>query len=176
MSALLLSPNPHLASEIEGICGRPSWKGIVCHLWPRAKYIEAVVTGSMAQYIPSLEYYSDAKLPLVCPMYASSECYFGVNLKPLCDPADVAFTLLPNMGYFEFLPLGDNGKFALMEVDEEEDQVPKDKLVDLVDVRLGCYYELVVTTFAGRRAYFSVLNKAVSFRHNCVRSCILKLC
>ncbi|KAG5527351.1 hypothetical protein RHGRI_028291 [Rhododendron griersonianum] len=121
--------------------GRPSWKGIVCHLWPRAKYIEAVVTGSIARYIPSLEYYSDAKLPLVCPMYASSECYFGVNLKPLCDPADVEFTLLPNMGYFEFLPLGDNG----------------DKLVDLVDVWLGCYYELVVTTFASRRAYLSVL-------------------
>ncbi|KAI8533796.1 hypothetical protein RHMOL_Rhmol10G0036900 [Rhododendron molle] len=87
-------------------------------------------------------------------MYVSSECYFGVNLKPLCDPADVAFTLLPNMGYFEFLPLGDNGKFAVMELDEEEDQVPKDKLVDLVDVRLGCYYELVVTTFAGHYVIF----------------------
>ncbi|XP_058200131.1 putative indole-3-acetic acid-amido synthetase GH3.9 isoform X1 [Rhododendron vialii] len=183
MSALLLSPNPHLASEIERICGRPSWKGIVCHLWPRAKYIEAVVTGSMAQYIPSLEYYSDAKLPLVCPMYASSECYFGVNLKPLCDPADVAFTLLPNMGYFEFLPLGDNGKFTPMEVDEEDDQVPKDKLVDLVDVRLGCYYELVVTTFAGLYRYRigDVLqvtgfhNKAPQFRFICRRNVVLSI-
>ncbi|KAF7113024.1 hypothetical protein RHSIM_RhsimUnG0168600 [Rhododendron simsii] len=163
MSALLLSPNPHLASEIEGICSRPSWKGIVCHLWPRAKHIEAVVTGSMAQYIRSLEYYSDAKLPLVCPMYASSECYFGVNLKPLCDPADVAFTLLPNM--------------------EEEDQVPKDKLVDLVDVRLGCYYELVVTTFAGWYRYRigDVLQvtgfhyKAPQFRYICRRNVVLSI-
>ncbi|KAI8002345.1 putative indole-3-acetic acid-amido synthetase GH3.11 [Camellia lanceoleosa] len=36
----------------------------------------------------------------------------------------------------------------LKEVDDEEVEVAKDKLVDLVDVRLGCYYELVVTTFA----------------------------
>lgn len=101
----------------------------------------------MAQYIPSLEYYSDGKLPLVCPMYASSECYFGVNLRPLCDPADVAFTLLPNMGYFEFIPLGENGTMVV-EVDEGA-EIASNKLVELVNVKLGWYYELVVTTFAG---------------------------
>lgn len=84
-------------------------------------------------------------------MYASSECYFGVNMKPLCDPADVAFTLLPNMCYFEFIPLGENGTL-LMDMDEEKG-VPKEKLVDLVHVRLGCYYELVVTTFAGKNIF-----------------------
>ncbi|KAM3706259.1 hypothetical protein ACJW31_03G140200 [Castanea mollissima] len=106
-----------------------------CQLWPRAKFIEAAITGSMAQYIPALEYYSDGKLPLVSNMYTSSECFFGVNLKPLCDPSDVAYTLLPNMGYFEFIPLGENGTI-LMNVGEE-DEVPNDKLVDLVQVRLG---------------------------------------
>jgi auxin responsive GH3 family protein len=149
MSMLLTSPNPSLADEIEDICSNTSWKGILCHLWPRAKYIEAVVTGSMAQYIPSLEYYSEGKLPLVCTMYASSECYFGVNLKPLCDPADVAFTLLPNMCYFEFIHLGENGTWLVNK--DEEGEVPNDKLVNLVNVRLGSYYELVVTTFAGKK-------------------------
>lgn len=148
MSSVVSFPDPCLADEIEEICGRSSWKGILCRLWPKAKYIEAVITGSMAQYIPALEYYSEGKLPLVCTMYASSECYFGVNLKPLCDPADVAFTLLPNMCYFEFIPLGENGTL-LMDIAEEE-EVPVDKLVDLVHVRRGCYYELVVTTFAGQ--------------------------
>lgn len=147
MSNILLQPDPLLADEIQNICSRPSWKGILRLLWPRAKYIEAVVTGSMSQYIPALEYYSGGKLPLVGTMYASSECYFGVNLKPLSDPADVSFTLLPNMGYFEFIPLSDHGTL-LMDLDEET-EVPKDKLVDLVNVRLGCYYELVITTFAG---------------------------
>lgn len=148
MSSILTSPDLRLAQEIEEICSRPSWKGILCLLWPRAKYIEAVVTGSMSQYISALEYYSGGKLPLVCTMYASSECYFGVNLKPLCDPADVSFTLLPNMGYFEFIPLGDNGTLFLD--GEEEEEVDSDKIVDLVNVKLGCYYELVVTTFAGK--------------------------
>lgn len=148
MSTVLSFPDPRLADEISKICSQKSWKGILCKLWPKAKYIEAVVTGSMAQYVPALEYYSEGKLPLVCTMYASSECYFGVNLKPLCDPQDVAFTLLPNMGYFEFLPLGHNGTL-LMDFDEKE-QVPGDKLVDLVHVKLGCFYELVVTTFAGK--------------------------
>ncbi|KAK0583345.1 hypothetical protein LWI29_035987 [Acer saccharum] len=185
MLNVLTSPDPCLADEIEDICSRPSWKGILCLLWPRAKYIEAVVTGSMSQYISALEYYSAGKLPLVCTMYASSECYFGVNLKPLSDPADVSFTLLPNMGYFEFIPLGENGTF-ITEVDEEEEdeeEVPNDKLVDLVHVSLGCYYELVVTTFAGLYRYRigDVLqvtgfhNRAPQFRFICRRNVVLSI-
>lgn len=181
MSMVLASPNPCLADEIEDICSHTSWKGILCQLWPRAKYIEAVVTGSMAQYIPALEYYSEGKLPLVCTMYASSECYFGVNLKPLCDPADVAFTLLPNMCYFEFIHLGDNGTW-LVNIDEEG-EVPNDKLVNLVSVRLGSYYELVVTTFAGLYRYRigDVLrvtgfhNKAPQFQFICRINVVLSI-
>ncbi|XP_002531876.2 putative indole-3-acetic acid-amido synthetase GH3.9 [Ricinus communis] len=181
MSMILSSPNPSLADEIEEICSRPSWKGILCLLWPRTKYIEAVVTGSMAQYVPSLKYYSERKLPLVCTMYASSECYFGVNLKPLSDPAEVSFTLMPNMCYFEFIPLGENGTL-LMDVDEEE-KVPIHKLVDLVHVRRGCYYELVVTTFAGLYRYRigDVLqvtgfhNQAPQFRFICRRNVVLSI-
>ncbi|KAF2314972.1 hypothetical protein GH714_037396 [Hevea brasiliensis] len=180
MSMILSSPNPCLADEIEEICSRPSWKGILYHLWPRTKYIEAVVTGSMAQYVPALDYYSEGSC-LWCTMYASSECYFGVNLEPLCDPADVVFTLMPNMCYFEFIPLGENGKW-LMDVGEEE-EVPSDKLVDLVHVRRGCYYELVVTTFAGLYRYRigDVLqvtgfhNQAPQFRFICRRNVVLSI-
>ncbi|KDP28131.1 hypothetical protein JCGZ_13902 [Jatropha curcas] len=135
----------------------------------------------MAQYIPALEYYSEGKLPLVCTMYASSESYFGVNLKPLSDPADVVFTLMPNMCYFEFIPLGEHGTW-LMAVEEEE-EVPNDKLVDLVHVRRGCYYELVVTTFAGLYRYRigDVLqvtgfhNRAPQFRFICRRNVVLSI-
>jgi len=78
-------------------------------------------------------------------MYASSESYFGVNLMPLCSPKDVSYTSLPNMAYFEFVPLEDGLKLA-----KSDEVVEKDKLVNLVDVKVGCYYELVVTTFAGK--------------------------
>lgn len=183
MSGILAGPNPVLADEIEYICSRPSWKGILWQLWPNAKYIEAVVTGTMAQYIPALEFYSEGKLPLVCTMYASSECYFGVNLKPFCDPAHVAFTLLPNMGYFEFIPLRENGAPLASLGNEVEDEVAEDKVVDLVNVRVGCYYELVVTTFAGLYRYRvgDVLQvtgfhgQAPQFRFICRRNVILSI-
>ncbi|XP_010938422.2 probable indole-3-acetic acid-amido synthetase GH3.11 [Elaeis guineensis] len=181
MSALLASPNPMLADEIESICSNGSWKGIICKLWPKAKYIEAVLTGSMAQYIPMLEYYSDAKIPLVCVMYASSECYFGVNLRPLCDPMEVSYTLLPNMGYFEFIPLEDGLGLGLG-LDQVK-EVENDKVVGLVDVKIGCYYELVVTTFAGLYRYRigDVLqvsgfhNNAPQFRFICRRNVVLSV-
>ncbi|KAF8074386.1 hypothetical protein N665_1107s0024 [Sinapis alba] len=179
MSSLLASPNPDLADEVEEICGRPSWKGILCQLWPQAKFIEAVVTGSMAQYIPALEFFSQAKIPLVCPMYASSETYFGVNVKPLSTPSDVVFTLLPNMCYFEFIPLGKNGTLSF----DEEEEIPCDKVVDLVNVKLGRYYELVVTTFAGLYRYrigdvlqvAGFYNKAPQFRFICRRNVVLSI-
>ncbi|KAL3033654.1 hypothetical protein AAZX31_02G147700 [Glycine max] len=181
MSTFLSSPNPRLADEITRICSQKSWKGILCQLWPKAKFIEAVVTGSMAQYVPALKHYSEGKFPLVCTMYASSECYFGVNLKPLCDPSDVAFTLLPNMGYFEFLPLRHNGTL-LMDFDEGE-QVPNDKLVDLVHVKLGCFYEPVVTTFAGLYRYrvgdvlqvVGFYNNAPQVRFICRRNVVISV-
>ncbi|XP_075491403.1 putative indole-3-acetic acid-amido synthetase GH3.9 [Primulina tabacum] len=185
MSGVLDGPYPDLADEIEQICGETaSWKGIICRLWPNAKFIEAVVTGSMSQYVPALRYYSDEKLPLICTMYASSECYFGVNLRPLCDHREVSFTLLPNMGYFEFIPLGGNGTFSV-EFEEEDDEirVAPSRLVDLVNVKLGCYYELVVTTFSGLNRYRigDVLqvtgfhNKAPSFRFICRRNVVLSI-
>ncbi|RVW78031.1 Indole-3-acetic acid-amido synthetase GH3.17 [Vitis vinifera] len=92
---------------IEFECNGESWEGIIKKLWPRTKYIEVIVTGSMAQYIPTLEFYSGG-LPLVSTMYASSECYYGINLKPLSKPSDVSYTLLPNMAYFEFLHVQKN--------------------------------------------------------------------
>ena len=71
--------------------------------------------------------------------------YFGVNLRPLCSPKDVSYTILPNMAYFEFVPLEDGLKSV-----QDDEVVENDKLVSLVDVKVGCYYELVVTTFAGK--------------------------
>ncbi|KAK9139368.1 hypothetical protein Scep_009049 [Stephania cephalantha] len=188
MLDILTSSNPQLADEIESICRKKPWKGVICKLWPKAKYIEAVVTGSMAQYVPALEYYSAGKLPLLSTMYASSECYFGVNLKPLSRPDNVSYTLLPNMAYFEFIPLpyfGDNG-FKLIGDDgddEEDEEAWREKLVDLAHVRVGSYYELVVTTFAGLYRYrigdvvqvTGIYRRAPQFRFICRRNVVLSI-
>lgn len=143
---IILKPDPKLADFIAAECGKPSWQGIITKLWPNTKYVDVIVTGTMSQYIPTLDYYSNG-LPLVCTMYASSECYFGVNLKPLCKPSEVSYTLIPTMAYFEFLPVHRNNHSISVPkaLNEKEQQ----ELVDLVDVKLGQEYELVVTTYAG---------------------------
>ncbi|PIA38430.1 hypothetical protein AQUCO_02800263v1 [Aquilegia coerulea] len=59
----IIKPNPKLADFIEVECSRNSWKGIITRLWPNTKYIDVIVTGTMSQYIPTLDYYSNG-LPL----------------------------------------------------------------------------------------------------------------
>ncbi|XP_010480613.1 PREDICTED: 4-substituted benzoates-glutamate ligase GH3.12 [Camelina sativa] len=130
VSIVLGAAQPEVAKTIEKICSQKCWKGIITKLWPRAKYIE---TGSMAQYVPTLNYYSNDTLPLISTIYASSETQFGLNLNPMCKPDDVSYTFMPNVSYFEFIP-----------VDGDMNDV-----VDLGDVKLGCYYEAVVTNFSG---------------------------
>ncbi|KAG0468569.1 hypothetical protein HPP92_017897 [Vanilla planifolia] len=132
----ILRPDPALAERVEEACRRKSWQGIIRDLWPNAKYIEVVATGTMAQYVPILEFYGDG-LPLVCSSYASSECSFGINLNPICKPSEVAYTLIPTMAYFEFLP-----------VDADDNC-----LVNLIDVKVGEEYEIVVTTHSGLYRY-----------------------
>ncbi|XVF44365.1 hypothetical protein PTKIN_Ptkin02bG0114400 [Pterospermum kingtungense] len=160
VSLILSKPDSQLADLIQHERCTKSWEGIIKKLWPRTKYIEVIVTGSMAQYISTLEFYSGG-LPLVSTMYASSECYFGINFKPLSKPSHVSYTFVPNMAYFEFLPLKKNHatqdvhcngvcqKNCMEEKTEREDV----ETVDLVDVKLGQYYELVVTTFTGLYRY-----------------------
>uniref|UniRef100_A0ACD5T8V6 Uncharacterized protein n=2 Tax=Avena sativa TaxID=4498 RepID=A0ACD5T8V6_AVESA len=138
----VLRADPVLAGEIEDACASPSWQGVIRRVWPKTKYIDVIVTGAMAQYIPTLEDYGGG-LPLACTMYASSECYFGLNLNPICKPDEVAYTLIPTMCYFEFLPV-DSGSSA--EPDRRD-------LVGLVDVKIGREYELVVTTYSGLYRY-----------------------
>ncbi|XVF66752.1 hypothetical protein PTKIN_Ptkin10aG0062800 [Pterospermum kingtungense] len=163
VSLILCEPNPELADLIEHVCSSKSWEGIIKKLWPRTKYIEVIVTGSMAQYISTLEFYSGGP-PLVSTMYASSECYFGINFKPLSKPSDVSYTLVPNMAYFEFLPVKKNNSDTTQEIQhcnsickenfmKEENEEEVVETVDLVDVKLGQYYELVVTTFTGLYRY-----------------------
>jgi auxin responsive GH3 gene family len=148
----VLRPDPGLADEVEAECGRASWQGIIRRVWPNTKYIDVIVTGAMSQYIPTLEFYGGG-LPLTCTMYASSECYFGLNLNPMCKPSDVAYTLIPTMCYFEFLPVQSPGSSDAVPEPDHRD------LVNLIDVKLGHEYELVVTTYSGARSSFSRLIK-----------------
>ncbi|OVA11780.1 GH3 auxin-responsive promoter [Macleaya cordata] len=177
----ILKPNPKLADFIETECSRDSWQGIITRLWPNTKYIDAIVSGSMSQYIPTLDYYSNG-LPIVCTRYGFSDCSPGLNLNPLCKPNEVSYTLIPTMAYFEFLPVERNNEINNSEpnfLNEKEQQ----ELVDLVDVKLGQEYELVVTTYAGLYRYrvgdvlrvAGFKNKAPQFNFICRRGVVLSI-
>ncbi|KAH9744525.1 Indole-3-acetic acid-amido synthetase GH3.6 [Citrus sinensis] len=138
--------------------------------------VDQFVPGTMSQYIPTLDYYSNG-LPLVCTMYASSECYFGLNLNPMCNPSEVSYTLLPTMAYFEFLPVNrKNGEPKSLKEDQQQ-------VLDLTDVELGQEYELVVTTYAGLYRYrvgdilkvAGFKNKAPQFNFVCRKNVALSI-
>lgn len=179
----ILKPDPKLADFVEAECSKNSWQGIITRLWPNTKYIDVIVTGTMSQYIPTLDYYSNG-LPLVCTMYASSECYFGVNLNPLCKPSEVAYTLIPTMGYFEFLPVHrNNGVTNSISMPKSLNEKEQQELVDLVDVKIGQEYELIVTTYAGLYRYrvgdvlrvAGFKNNAPQFNFICRKNVVLSI-
>ncbi|RCV36375.1 hypothetical protein SETIT_7G313800v2 [Setaria italica] len=142
----ILRPDPELAqfvrAEGSGSNG-DSGAGIIARIWPNTKYLDTVVTGSMAQYVPILNHYSGG-LPIISKMYVSSEASVGINLSPMCDPSEVSYTIMPTMAYFEFLP-----------VDAAAGDAPAAShlLVELAGVEAGREYELVVTTYAGLYRY-----------------------
>ncbi|XP_059662570.1 indole-3-acetic acid-amido synthetase GH3.6 [Cornus florida] len=179
----ILKPDPKLADFMEAECRKESWQGIITRLWPNTKYVDVIVTGTMSQYIPTLDYYSNG-LPLVCTMYASSECYFGVNLNPMCKPSEVSYTLIPTMAYFEFLPVHrNNGAANCITMPKSLNEKEQQELVDLVDVKLGQEYELVVTTYAGLYRYrvgdvlrvAGFKNKAPQFNFVCRKNVVLSI-
>ncbi|CDP20889.1 unnamed protein product [Coffea canephora] len=101
--AQVMKSDPELADFLTIECSRGNWEGIIQRIWPNAKYLQTIITGSMIQYAPLLVYYSGG-LPIATAKYASSECCFGINLNPISKPEDVSFTFMPNLAYFEFIP------------------------------------------------------------------------
>ncbi|CAL5324590.1 unnamed protein product [Camellia sinensis] len=141
----ILKPNPELSEFITKECEDEKWEGVIIRIWPNTKYLDVIVTGAMAQYIPTLDFYSGGELPLACTMYASSESYFGLNLKPISKPSEVSYTIMPNMAYFEFIP--HDAAAAPLTLDSPP------RLVDLAGVEEGKEYELVITTYSGLNRY-----------------------
>ncbi|XP_038897040.1 jasmonoyl--L-amino acid synthetase JAR6 [Benincasa hispida] len=139
----LLKPNPELADLIYRKCaGLSNWYGLIPELFPNAKYIYGIMTGSMEPYLKKLRHYG-GHLPLMSADYGSSEGWVGANVNPMLPPEMATFTVLPNIGYFEFIPLKENA----------EDQQQENKPIGLTEVKIGEEYEIIVTNVAGLYRY-----------------------
>lgn len=144
----IISPHPCLASKIEGCCEELqnlNWGGLIPKLWPNAKYVCSILTGSMQPYMKKLRHYA-GELPLVSADYGSTESWIGVNVDPSLPPEKVTFAVIPSFSYFEFIPLyrQKQGRFSPI------DDLAEDEPVPLSQVKVGQDYEIVLTTFTGK--------------------------
>ncbi|KAF7805906.1 indole-3-acetic acid-amido synthetase GH3.10-like [Senna tora] len=148
----ILYPNPSLASKLETKCQElegVNWLGLIPKLWPNAKYVYSIMTGSMEPYLKKLRHYANG-LALVSADYGSTESWIGVNVDPGLPPENVTFAVVPTFSYFEFIPL-----YKLQQhcTSVATDDFMEDKPIPLSQVQVGQKYEIVLTTFTGLYRY-----------------------
>ncbi|EAZ13648.1 hypothetical protein OsJ_03565 [Oryza sativa Japonica Group] len=141
VAEVLAAPDAELAAFVEAECGKDKWEGIITRMWPNTKYLDVIVTGAMAQYIPTLKFYSGG-LPMACTMYASSECYFGLNLRPMCEPVGGVVTGFHNAApQFRFV----RRKNVLLSIDSDKtDEAELQAAVERASALLSPYGASIV--------------------------------
>ncbi|KAG9134077.1 hypothetical protein Leryth_004759 [Lithospermum erythrorhizon] len=140
--AKLLKPDPELADSVYEKCiGLTNWYGLIPELFPNTKYIYGIMTGSMEPYLKKLRHFA-GDIPLVSADYGSSEGWIGANVKPKMTPERTTYAVLPNIAYFEFIPLRQN-------IINDQEAQP----IGLDDVKIGEEYELLMTNLAGLYRY-----------------------
>ncbi|KAJ1429524.1 GH3 family [Sesbania bispinosa] len=145
----LLKPDPELANLIHRKCmGLSNWYGLIPELFPNAKYVYGIMTGSMEPYLKKLRHYA-RELPLLTSDYGSSEGWIASNVNPRLPPELATYAVLPQIGYFEFIPLteleGAKGDPNFLSMEPQT--------VGLTEVKVGEEYEIVLTNPAGLYRY-----------------------
>ncbi|XP_006654849.1 jasmonoyl--L-amino acid synthetase GH3.5 [Oryza brachyantha] len=177
----ILKPNPVLADSIYKKCiGLSNWYGVIPALWPNAKYVYGIMTGSMEPYLKKLRHYA-GHLPLISADYGASEGWVGSNINPTVPPEQVTYAVLPQTGYFEFIPL-EKPKGEETENSASIHYIESDP-VGLTEVEVGKIYEVVITNFAGLYRYrLGDVVKIVRFHNStpelqfiCRRSLVLSI-
>ncbi|XP_022770550.1 jasmonic acid-amido synthetase JAR1-like isoform X2 [Durio zibethinus] len=151
--AKLLKPNPELADLIHKKCSELSnWYGLIPELFPNVKYMYGIMTGSMEPYLKKLRHYA-RDLPLISADYGSSEGWIGANINPTLPPESATYAVLPNIGYFEFIPLKENAEEHVEVKVNDSFLSMEPKPVGLTEVKVGEEYEIIITSFAGLYRY-----------------------
>ncbi|KAF8380096.1 hypothetical protein HHK36_027566 [Tetracentron sinense] len=144
----ILKPNPALADLIHKKCsGLRNWYGLIPELFPHAKYVYGIMTGSMGPYLKKLSHYAGG-LPLLSADYGSSEGWIGANVNPGLPPELATFAVLPDIGYFEFIPLRDKTEDPGVDKTQANFLCTESEPVGLTEVKVGDEYEIIITNFA----------------------------
>ncbi|XP_043694673.1 jasmonoyl--L-amino acid synthetase JAR4-like [Telopea speciosissima] len=149
----LLKPNPELADLInKKISGLNNWYGVIPELFPHVKYIYGIMTGSMEPYLKKLRHYAGG-LPLLSADYGASEGWIAANVNPNLPPELATFAVVPDIGYFEFIPIQDKFEDQGLEKTASTFIYRESDPVGLTEVKIGKEYEMIVTNFAGLYRY-----------------------
>ncbi len=129
-----LRADPVRAREIEQCMAQGS-EGLALRIWPRLRFVSAIVGGSFSAYVEAARHYLGA-LPFYSPAFVASEAVIGIGV----SARDSHYVMPPGAAFFEFIPAE-----ALDEAEPET--------CSLEDLELGRHYEVVVTTVAGLYRY-----------------------
>ena len=127
-----LKPNKQRAEELRKIFSTISKEPLIPLIWPKMSLIVAISTGEFSPFETKMRKYCGESIPFSYEMYASSEALIATSLYP----EDKNYMVLPDSGFYEFLPVDGEEKPLLMH-----------------ELEVGKLYEIVVTNLAGLYRY-----------------------
>ena len=134
-------PNAARANELQLIFESASvtkFKEIVPQIWPCVDLVSVLCGGEFSHYIPRLQYFLGDAISLFSFFYVTSEGLLGINKWP--RKCVSAYALLPESTFYEFIPL-------------HQAEVPNPDVLLIDEVKVGEYYEIVMTTAEGLYRY-----------------------
>ncbi len=121
-----LEPDKERADELRGIFSRGFGEPVALKIWPKLERVIAAGTGAFEVYTDNMRRYT-GNVPHSNGIYAASEAVIASAEEDESDK----YTLCPENGFFEFVPLGG------------------DKPVSFEELEAGKAYELIVTNKSG---------------------------
>ena len=107
---------------------------IIPRIWPRMSWIGGIGTGGFFPYARKMRRYSGKSIPFNNMCYAASESFIAAAR----HMSDESFVLLPDGGFYEFIPVRDADQEKTLMIDELE---------------VGEDYEIIVTNLSGFYRY-----------------------
>ena len=129
----MLNPDPERANELREEF-KKGFDEIVIRIWPDFQWIGAIGTGGFTQYTQKMRKYTGRNIPYSFLNYAASESLMAVARRTEED----GFVLLPDGGFYEFIPADSNDEDTTLTIDQLEE---------------GKDYEIVVTNLSGFYRY-----------------------
>ncbi|MCR5774971.1 MAG: GH3 auxin-responsive promoter family protein [Lachnospiraceae bacterium] len=113
---------------------RKGFSGIIPRIWPDIQFVASIGTGGFFTYAKKMHRYTGRNIPFDNLSYAASEGLFATAR----HAGDTSYVLIPDGGFFEFIPAKDDEEKTILTIDQLEE---------------GEDYEIVITNLSGFYRY-----------------------